>query len=215
MRAFEDRSDAGRQLAGKLDHLRQEHPLVLGLPRGGVPVAAEVADLLDAPLDVLMIRKLGVPHHEELAMGAIGEGSVKILNHGVISSNQVTTAQLEQVEALERRELERRVVQYRGNRRPIVLDDRLVVVVDDGVATGASARAACSIARARGARRVVLAVPVAPADWATSMGRSADEYVAVLTPSRLLAIGQWYDDFSQTTDDEVIRMLQERTDPAR
>ncbi|HET7487802.1 MAG TPA: phosphoribosyltransferase family protein [Acidimicrobiales bacterium] len=205
--AFVDRIEAGRRLAGALEHLEAEDVVVLGLPRGGVPVALEVALALDAPLDVIVVRKLGVPFQPELAMGAIGEGGVQIVNDEVVHAAGVRRAELAVVEARERAELDRRARRFRGGRTPVHLDGRTVVVVDDGIATGSTARAACQVARAHGAARVVLAVPVAPPGWAERMGDDADEYVAVTTPSPFLAIGQFYDDFSPTTDEEVVECL--------
>lgn len=207
MAAFTDRADAGRQLAGRLTHLSAQSIVVLGLPRGGVVVAAEVARLLGAPLDVLVVRKLGVPRHEELAMGAIGESNIRILNPQVIHSASVTEEALAEVEARERRELDRRVVAFRGRRPPISLEDKIALIVDDGIATGATAKVACEIARAQGAGRIVLAVPIAPHGWAKDFGPVADECVAVVTSRHLGAIGQWYDDFTQTSDQEVMALL--------
>ncbi|MER5202143.1 phosphoribosyltransferase family protein [Streptomyces sp. NPDC002825] len=206
---FMDRREAGRQLAGRLGHLKGAEVVVLGLPRGGVPVAAEVADALGAPLDVCLVRKLGVPFQPELGMGAIGEGGVRVINDDVVRAAQVTSDELGQVEAREREVLESRARRYRGGRAPIGLEGRTALVVDDGVATGSTARAACQIARARGAARIVLAVPVAPYDWTARLGREADEFVCVHTPRNFYAIGQFYVDFSQTDDDEVVACLEE------
>nr|BEK69383.1 phosphoribosyltransferase family protein [Kitasatospora purpeofusca] len=204
---FTDRTDAGHRLAARLAHLRGPGTVVVALPRGGVPVAAEVATALAAPLDICVIRKLGLPHQPELGMGAIGEDGVRVLNDQVLRPARVTPGQLAAVEARERAELERRARRYRGDRPPVDLRGRTVVVVDDGVATGSTARAACLIVRARGARRVVLAVPVAPEDWTERLGDVADELVCVATPSPFFAIGEFYADFSQTGDAEVLRHL--------
>lgn len=204
---FRDRTDAGRRLAERLAHLRDEQPVVLGLPRGGVPVAAEVARALDAPLDVLLVRKLGVPWQPELAMGAIGEGGVRVRNDEVLARADVDDDRLATVEREERAELERRVRAYRGGRPGTPLAGRVVVVVDDGIATGSTARAACQVARAAGAERIVLAVPVAPPDWEGRLADVADELVAVSTPQWFFAIGQYYEDFRQTGDDEVLAAL--------
>lgn len=162
---FSDRVDAGKRLAGRLAHLRREDVVVVGLPRGGVPVAAEVARALDAPLDVIVVRKIGVPFQPELGMGALGEDGVKVLNREVMAMAGVTARELAAVEARESAELRRRAERFRAGRERVRLTGRVVVVVDDGVATGSTARAACAVARAHGAARVVLAVPVAPVDW--------------------------------------------------
>jgi putative phosphoribosyl transferase len=204
---FSHRSDAGQQLAARLRHLRCERVAVLGLPRGGLPVAFEVARELGAPLDVIVVRKLGVPHQPELGMGAVGEEGVLVLNPGVIESAAVSEAELKDVEEREQAEVQRRAHRYRGERPRQPLDGRVAVIVDDGIATGSTARAACRIARAFGARRIVLAVPVAPGGWQERIGADADEFVSVATPMPFHAIGQFYDDFSQTTDSEVAALL--------
>ncbi|MGW4891887.1 phosphoribosyltransferase family protein [Kitasatospora sp. NPDC004240] len=206
---FTDRTDAGRRLAPLLDHLRGADPVVVALPRGGLPVAAEVAAALGAPLDICVIRKLGVPYQPELGMGAIGEDGVRVLNEQVIRMGGVRPEQLAEVERRERAELARRARRYRGDRPPVEVRGRTVVVVDDGIATGSTARAACLIVRARGAARVVLAVPVAPRDWTERLTGVADELVCVGTPSPFFAIGEFYADFSQTSDEEVLRCLAE------
>ncbi|MFC9424690.1 phosphoribosyltransferase family protein [Streptomyces sp. NPDC056987] len=215
---FRDRRDAGRQLAARLGHLQGTDVVVLGLPRGGVPVAAEVARSLGAPLDVCLVRKLGVPFQPELGMGAIGEGGVRVINDDVVRAARVTPAELARVEAQERDLLESRARRYRGEREPVATEGRTVLVVDDGVATGSTARAACRIARARGAARIVLAVPVAPHDWTARLGGDADELVSPHAPWGFHAIGQFYADFAQTGDDEVVACLEEavtRTRDAR
>src|ERR1019366_2359327 len=211
--AFIDRADAGRRLAARLQHLRGDQVVVLGLPRGGVPVAYEVARALDAPLDVIVVRKLGVPFQPELAMGAIGEEGVRIINEEVVSIAGISASQLDEVEARERTELEVRVRRFRGGRPPIGLEGRIVVVVDDGIATGSTARAACQVARARGAARVVLAVPVAPPDWRGRLGKFADELVCLHTPDPFYAVGQFYDNFTQTSDEEVVACLERAARP--
>jgi putative phosphoribosyl transferase len=207
---FRDRVDAGHQLAAALRHLRDQHPVVLALPRGGVPVAAEVARELDAPLDVILVRKIGVPGHEELGVGALGEGGVQVVNDEVRRRAQVTGAQIEAVARDERAELERRARVFRGDRPMTPIRDRTAIVVDDGIATGSTARAALQVARALGARRVVLAAPVAPPDTAAELRADADEVVIVEEPTHLYAIGAWYRDFTQTTDAEVVQLLAER-----
>lgn len=205
---FMNRVDAGRQLAAKLSHLRGEDVVVVGLPRGGVPVALEVALALGAPLDVIIVRKLGVPFQPELGMGAIGEDNVRVVNDEVVRLSRVSAAEIAGVEQRERIELERRAERYRGGLPRERLAGRTVVVVDDGVATGSTARAACQVARAEGASRVVLAVPVAPADWTARLAGDADECVCVETPEWFMGIGQFYRDFSPTSDEEVLACLQ-------
>lgn len=201
---YADRTDAGRQLARRLEHLRGEDLVVLGLPRGGVPVASEVARALNVPLDVIVVRKLGVPLQPELGMGAVGEDGVRVLDRGVIRSARVTERDLVEVEERERVELDQRVKRFRGGRPRVPLDGRTAVVVDDGIATGSTARAACQVARAHGAARIVLAVPVAPSGWSTGPGDDVDEFVCLDSPEDFFAVGQFYRDFTQTTDDEVI-----------
>ncbi|MET7383435.1 phosphoribosyltransferase family protein [Streptomyces sp. NPDC005526] len=204
---FTDRLEAGRRLGARLEYLRGQDIVVLGLPRGGVPVAAEVAAALDAPMDVCLVRKLGVPYQPELGMGAIGEDGVRVINDQVVRETGVSPADLALVEEREREVLERRAARYRGERAPVSVAGRTVVVVDDGVATGSTARVACRIARARGAAHIVLAVPVAPRDWTVRLAGEADELVCVDTPRGFYAIGQFYDDFTQVEDEEVTAVL--------
>jgi putative phosphoribosyl transferase len=205
---FVDRRDGGRRLAERLVHLRNNPDVVVvGLPRGGVPVAAEVAAALAAPLDVIVVRKLGVPFQPELGMGAIGEDDVRVINSDVVRMAHVTAEELAAVERRERVELARRARRFRQGRRRIPLAGRIVVVVDDGVATGSTARAACDVARAEAAALVILAVPVAPIDWTARLAGSADEFVAVDTPESFSAVGQFYRDFNQTSDDQVVGLL--------
>lgn len=205
---FVDRRDGGRRLAEQLVHLANNPDVVIvGLPRGGVPVAAEVAAALAAPLDVIVVRKLGVPYQPELGMGAIGEDEVCVINDEVVRMAHVTDEDLAAVEQRERLELERRSRRFRQGRPRVPLADKIVVIVDDGVATGSTARAACDVARAEGAARVVLAVPVAPVDWTTRLAGCADEFVAVDAPMGFHAVGQFYRDFDQTGDDEVVALL--------
>ncbi|MFD7965534.1 alpha/beta family hydrolase [Streptomyces zaomyceticus] len=204
---FSDRTDAGRQLAARLDHFKGHDVVVLGLPRGGVPVASEVADALDAPLDICLVRKLGVPQQPELAMGALGEGGVRVVNERVLREAGVDARDLAAVEEREHIELDHRARLYRGSRPSVPLEGRTVLVVDDGLATGATALAACRVVRARGAARIVLAVPVAPRGWTARLGGEADETVSVHTPELFYAIGQFYRDFSQTPDGEVVACL--------
>jgi putative phosphoribosyl transferase len=206
---FRDRVDAGRQLAEELKRpLGDEDVVVLGLPRGGVPVAFEVAGELDAPLDVIVVRKLGVPYQPELGMGAIGEDGVRVLNDQVLAMARVGEDEVAAVERSERAELERRAVRFRGSRPRASLVGRTAVVVDDGIATGSTARAACQVARAHGASRVILAVPVAPRSSLASLAEVADELVCLATPEPFYAVGQFYRNFSQTSDEEVVELLE-------
>jgi len=205
---FRDRVDAGRQLAEQLKgSVGDEHVVVLGLPRGGVPVAFEVARELDAPLDVIVVRKLGVPYQPELGMGAIGEDGVRVLNDQVIAMAMVTEDEVAAVEQLERAELERRAALFRGDRPRTSLVGRTAVVVDDGIATGSTAQAACQVVRAHGASRVILAVPVAPRSSLALLAETADELVCLATPEPFFAVGQFYRNFSQTSDEEVVEVL--------
>ncbi|MCL4423726.1 MAG: dienelactone hydrolase family protein [Actinobacteria bacterium] len=204
---FADRLDAGRRLAAKLTHIRDQDVAVLGLPRGGVPVAFEVAQALGAPLDVIIVRKLGVPFQPELAMGAIGEDGVLILNRDVIHLARISDVELAGVERRERAVLEAQARRFRANAPRVPLRGRTAIIVDDGMATGSTARAACQVARAQGAARVVLAVPVAPRSAVAEIAGYADEVVCVETPDPFFAVGQWYRDFSQTSDGEVLQLL--------
>lgn len=204
---FNDRIDAGTQLAERLRPMRGSDVVVLGLPRGGVPVALQVALMLGAPLDVIVVRKLGVPFRPELAMGAIGEGGVRISNDDVVHAAHVTEQEFAAVEAREQAVLTRRAQQFRSDRQRISLNGRIAIVVDDGVATGSTARAACEVARLQGASKVVLAVPVAPPNWTAGLSAYADELVCLSTPNGFSSVGQWYSDFSPITDEEVVDCL--------
>ena len=205
---FTDRVDAGRRLAMRLQHFAHDpDAVVVGLPRGGVPVAREVATLLGLRLDVIVVRKLGVPSQPELAMGAIGEDGVQVVSEEIVRRAGVRVGDFDAVVARERQQVEARARRYRLGRPPVNLKDRVVIVVDDGIATGSTARAACDVARTTGARWVVVAVPVAPMGWQDRLGLAADEFVAVETPGDFRAVGNFYADFSQTTDDEVIQCL--------
>lgn len=203
---FDDRVDAGRQLAAQLETYRGPDTVVLGLPRGGVPVAAEVAKHLGAQLDIIGVRKLGVPGHEELAMGAIGEGGVRLVNEALMRSLGVTAKQLAEVEAREKAVLDQRLALFRQGRPESDLRGKTALIVDDGMATGSTAAVACDVARARGAHRVVLAVPVAPPEEAEEFS-SADEVVVLLTPTPFYGVGAHYRDFGQTSDNEVVALL--------
>ncbi|WP_175407296.1 phosphoribosyltransferase [Streptomyces sp. TRM64462] len=204
---FTDRASAGRLLADAVARLRLDDPVVLGLPRGGVPVAHQVAEGIGAPLDVLVVRKLGVPTHPELGFGAIGEGGVRVVNEAVVRSARVGERDQARVEEAERAVLEQRLRRYRGGRPGVPLAGRTAVLVDDGIATGSTALVACRVARAHGAARVVMAVPVAPPDAVALLRQEADDVVCLSTPEWFGAVGQWYDDFAQTDDDEVTELL--------
>jgi putative phosphoribosyl transferase len=206
---FTNRQQAGRALAAAVSERMEERGniVVLALPRGGVPVAFEVADRLGAPLDVIVVRKLGVPSQPELAMGAVGEDGVRVLNHEVLRQLHISDRALQAVESRERDELERRARTYRGDRARVPIDGRTAVLVDDGLATGSTARAAIQVARGHGARRVVLAVPVAPRETVWELSDVADDVVCVASPQPFAAIGQWYADFRQTSDADVSRLL--------
>jgi predicted phosphoribosyltransferase/dienelactone hydrolase len=208
---FLDRADAGRRLASLLASqpaiVRGAGSVVLGLPRGGIPVAYEIARALDAPLDVILVRKVGLPAQPELAMGAIGEDGVRVVNDEVVQAERVTERQFAEVEELERAELGRRAERYRADHPRVPLAGQTAIVVDDGIATGSTARAACQVARAHGAARVVLAVPLAPQASIDALASVADDVVCAEVPEPFLAIGQWYVDFAQTADAEVVDLL--------
>jgi len=206
---YRDRTHAGRELASKL-LAYAGHPdvIVLALPRGGVPVAFEVAKALRAPLDVFVVRKLGLPGHEEFAMGAIATGGVRVLDERVVRTAGVTRAELDAVTAAEQRELERRERQYRGDRPPPNVVGKTVILVDDGLATGATMRAAVEALREEGAARVVVAVPIAPPETCDAFRDVVDDIVCARTPEPFYAVGLWYEDFSQTSDEEVRELLE-------
>jgi putative phosphoribosyl transferase len=204
---FADRSDAGRRLAERLIDFAGADVVVLGLPRGGVPVAFEVAEKLPAPLDVIVVRKLGVPFQPELGMGSIGEGDVRIINEDVLRVAGVDPSELAEIENRERAELVRRAHLFRAGRPAVGLSGRIAIVVDDGVATGSTAKAACEVARARGAARVVMATPVASTGAVAALRQEADDVVCLQTPDSFWAVGQWYRDFGQTPDDVVVDLL--------
>jgi predicted phosphoribosyltransferase len=205
---FRDRFEAGRQLATRLQrYARRADVLVLGLPRGGVPVAYEVARHLGAPLDVFLVRKLGLPGHEELAMGAVASGGVRVLNAEVVEGLLVPEQVIDVVATRELRELERRSVAYRGARPPPLLGDKTVILVDDGLATGSSMRAAAQAVRQQAPGRIVVGVPVAPLETCEALAREVDEVVSVVTPEPFYGVGLWYEDFSQTSDKQVRELL--------
>ena len=206
--AFRDRRDAGRRLAERVAALGLQAPIVMALPRGGVPVAFEVARRLGAPLDVVVVRKLGAPGAPEFGVGALGEGGVRLVNSAALAALGITESELDAVVAREQEELRRRVERYRGDRAPIALEGRTVVLVDDGVATGGTAVAGARVLRARGARRIVLAVPVGPPELSTRVAEAVDEVVQVEAPRDFFAVGQAYERFGQTDDDEVRALLE-------
>ncbi|MFZ0249409.1 MAG: phosphoribosyltransferase family protein [Acidimicrobiales bacterium] len=209
MASFQDRIAAGRELAEQLkQRVGDGDAVVLGLPRGGVAVAFEVARVLNAPLDAILVRKLGVPYQPELAMGAIGEDGVRVLNDEVLAMAGVGEDEVAAVERRERAELDRRAMRFRKSHPRVPLAGRIAVVVDDGIATGATARAACEVARAHGASRVILAAPVAPQTSVDLLRDVADDLVFLATPDPFYAVGQFYVDFSQTSDEEVVELLE-------
>lgn len=207
---FKDRDDAGRLLAGELTaYARRPDVLVLALPRGGVPVGFQVASALHAPLDILVVRKLGVPGYEELAMGAIASGGVRVLNDEVVRKLRISGEIIDAAAALEERELERRELAYRGSRPRPEIRGRTVILVDDGIATGSTMRAAVRALRKQQPARIVVAAPVVPPPTADQLGPEVDELVCILMPPAMLSIGSWYEEFPQTSDDEVRRLLEQ------
>jgi putative phosphoribosyl transferase len=206
---FVNRTEAGRQLATELTRYSgRSDLLVLGLPRGGVPVAFEIAMSLDAPLDVFVVRKLGLPGHEEFGIGAIASGGVRVVDESVLRAYGVDHETLEQITRRERRELERREHLYRDDRPFPIVQDRVVILVDDGLATGSTMRAAVAALRAEGPREIVVAVPVGALETCSSMARLADDVVCLTTPEPFYAVGLWYEHFDQTEDDEVHDLLE-------
>jgi putative phosphoribosyl transferase len=208
-RRFRDRIDAGRALAARLDaYAHRSDVLVLALPRGGVPVAFEIAKALPAPLDVFLVRKLGVPGREELAMGAIATGGVRVLNQEIVRGLNIPDGLIARVSQEEELELNRRERAYRGDRPPLEVAGRAVIAVDDGLATGSSMRAATIALRKLEPARIVVAVPVAAPETCSQLQTEVDEIVCARTPDPLYAVGLWYEDFDQTTDDEVRDLLE-------
>jgi putative phosphoribosyl transferase len=210
---FHDRRDAGRRLASLLESsvalhdLHGERPVVVGMARGGVPVAFEIARAFDAPLDVVVVRKLGHPRQPELGLGAIAEGHVRIMNEALVRQLGVTEDVIDSVVDQQEKELERRLRLYRGDRPPVAVEGRTVIVVDDGLATGFTARAAIAVMRDRSAGRVVLAVPVGPPGAVAALREVADDVVCVETTEDFFGLSEWYDDFRQLSDDDVARLL--------
>ena len=207
-RVFRDRHEAGRLLAERLaGYADRPDVVILALPRGGVPVAFEIAAALHVPLDVMVVRKLGVPGHEELAMGAIASGGVQVVNQDVVRHLGLSSAVLESVAATEYQELSRRERAYRGSRESTSVEGRTVILVDDGLATGSTMRAAVAALRKRGPARIVVAVPTAAPETCEELKTDVDEMVCATTPTPFYGVGQWYEDFSQTTDEEVRDLL--------
>ena len=204
---FADRRAAGRLLAERLREMQIDAPVVVALPRGGVPVADEVARALDAPLDIALVRKLGAPRQPELGVGALGEDGTVILDRETITSLGVTQREIEAVAEREAVELERRREVYRGDTPAVDVDGRTVILVDDGIATGVTTTAACEVLRERGAKRVIVAVPVCARAALERLGEQLGEVVCLQRPWRFGGVGAWYDDFTQTTDDEVVELL--------
>jgi putative phosphoribosyl transferase len=212
---FDDRVDAGRKLAARLGaYAKRKDVIVLGIPRGGVPVAFEVAKALEAPLDVFLSRKLGVPGQEELAFGAVASGDVRVLDRQIVESVGVSEQQIEQTTQAVKKELERRERIFRGSRPPLKVEGMTVLLVDDGIATGSSMRAAIQALRQMKPARIVVAVPVAPVSTCNRLGPEVDELVCLHMPQSFCAIGQFYGDFSQVPDDEVAGLLQRSAGPA-
>lgn len=209
---FKDRTDAGRKLAAQLTrYANRGDVLLLALPRGGVPVAYQVAKQLKAPLDVFLVRKLGVPGYEELAMGAIAEGGVRVINEELVNYLGIPDEVIEGVAAVQQRELERRARAYRGNRPPPDVEDRIVILIDDGLATGSTMRAAAAALRPQKSRRLVVAVPVSSSETCDEFRSEVDEIVCAVTPQHFQGVGAWYQDFSQTSDEEVRELLKRTT----
>jgi predicted phosphoribosyltransferase len=210
MALFKDRRDAGKQLAQELSaYAGRSDVIVLALPRGGVPVAYEVARALNTPLDIFIVRKLGLPGHEELAIGAIASGGIRVLNHDIVQALKIPQTMIDTVTRQELQELERRERAYRGDRPPPEVRGRTVILIDDGLATGASMRAAVAALRAQNPARIVVAVPTAAPETCAAFESEVDEIVCAMTPEPFYGVGRWYEDFSQTTDEEVRALLEE------
>lgn len=208
MRRFADRAEAGRFLAAELEQYRdRDNVVVLALPRGGVPLGYEISRALHAPLDIFLVRKLGFPGHEEFALGAIASGGVRVLNPSALKLGRISESQIDAIARTEERELERRAAAYRGDRPPLELRGRIAILVDDGLATGSTMRAAVSALRQLEPARIVVAVPVGSSDACELLSREADEVVCAFIPEPFRAVGEWYRDFSQTSDEEVKEIL--------
>ncbi|MFO7837635.1 MAG: phosphoribosyltransferase [Candidatus Thorarchaeota archaeon] len=209
MNRFEDRREGGRKLAKELaEYEDQNDVMVLGLPRGGVPVAYEIAESLDAPLDVLIVRKLGLPYNQEVAFGAIASGGIKTINQDMVHRADLTQESIEQVVQKEQKELERRQKQYGSALLEADIEDKTIILADDGMATGATMRAAVKGLKQAGAKRLVVAVGTAPPDTLRELDSMVDDTVSLVTPSPFFGVGAWYEDFSQTTDEEVRNLLE-------
>jgi putative phosphoribosyl transferase len=216
MDRFQDRADAGMYLAERLQkYANNPDTIVLGLPRGGVVVAHEVAHGLGLPLDIFLVRKLGVPGYEEVAIGAIASGGVQVINQDVVRSIQISPARIQKIAAKEAEELKRRDRVYRENRTPLAVKDQTVILVDDGLATGATMRAAVEALGKLGPRKIIIAVPVASIEACQEFRMKVDEIVCGITPAHFSAVGAWYEDFSQTTDKEVVELLRESETPGQ
>jgi len=210
MALFKDRRDAGKQLAQELlAYAGRSDVIVLALPRGGVPVAYEVARALNAPLDIFIVRKLGLPGHEELAIGAIASGGIRVLNHDIVEALKIPQTMIDTVTRQELHELERRERAYRGDRPPPDIRGRTVILIDDGLATGASMRAAVAALRAQNPARIVVAVPTAAPETCAAFESEVDEVICAMTPEPFYGVGRWYEDFSQTTDEEVRTLIEQ------
>lgn len=207
MKRFLDRREAGRFLAGKLDAYRGSNCVVLALPRGGVPAGFEVAQALHAPLDVFLVRKLGFPGHEEFALGAIASGGVRVINPAALRLGDFTEEEIDEITAREQQELERRELEYRGNRAPVEVRGRIAILIDDGLATGSTMRAAAIALRQLGPSRTVMAVPVASSEACDLLSREVDDAVCGRVPDEFVAVGRWYQNFGQTSDEEVQHLL--------
>lgn len=204
---FKDRVTAGRELGKRLVAFRDKNAVVLALPRGGVPVAFEVAQVIHAPLDVIVVRKLGMPFQPELAMGAVGEGGIVSRNNPVIRMARITDEQFEEARLREAEVVIGRATKFRDGRPPIALKGRIALIVDDGIATGSTAQAACNVARALGAEKVVVAVPVGSKEAVEDLSKFADQVICLEVPENFFAVGEWYEDFSAVTDEEVVQLL--------
>jgi putative phosphoribosyl transferase len=209
MRRFTGRSDAGLALAKELEDYRdRDDVIVLALPRGGVPVGAVVAERLNVPLDIFLVRKLGFPGHEEFAIGAIASGGIRVMNQAALQMGRISQEEIDEIAAHEEIELERREDEYRGDRPHLKLDGKIIILVDDGLATGSTMRAAVAALRQQNPAKIIVAVPVASADACELLSREADEVLCASIPEPFHAVGLWYEDFAQTTDEEVKELLQ-------